>query len=683
MRERIRTCAVIALGPFAQTVAEALPLGAFSGPVVHLRAPAPGLRRHAWMPEALRTASAADLDRSRPGAREGLLASASGVLESNDSALRALSDGPRPTLILLAGLFDPEAVALLDLAARVRARRPELEIVALVALTPPAVDQDGRARAGLALHEIAAAFAGGRWELPDPSGVLTATQVGTELDACLLAWPDGPRWSGVQAASALRDDLAAVPFIQTLGRGLGGLRVVPVRAPSQAVRERLADHLAADALERWVAPGGSEPDLAAVERRIFDGLDRSGTSWLVSLAKRADGLVTEAAELAATDPTAANDLVRGRVPELERELRAEIGAGGKLRNAAEGSRAAWYVTARDRAEEAAGAALTGAGGFFRLVELAQAAPERLAALVETREADATATNVKAALADREAATETLRKAIDKPAGLRLRLLGKQAEQLLTPLKAWRDAIIDHASELDRQATLWAEARLIERLRSDAERAALALQVFEISLREQLSSLRQPTVGANAIPTSGVVVLPGGAVDANDAAASVAQSVDPTDPGLDAVELSSLTGSAEPLIATVRARLRQRLGSAEQSLTLAGALASLPATGPGRAAIDAARSRINIPLLGPRAAAGTELVIAALPADVDPKTLGLPNDVTVVQSGWLEDGLLMRLVADVPVEGLGLRKSALDEAVARLEQRRPNAPDLLWRRFPPA
>ena len=324
-----------------------------------------------------------------------------------------------------------------------------------------------------------------------------------------------------------------------------------------------------------------------------------------------------------------------------------------------------------------------AGGFFRLVELAQAAPERLAALVEAREADATATNVAAAQKDREVATETLRKAIDKPPGLRLRLLGKQAEQLLSPLKVWRDAIIDHASELDRQATLWAEARLIERLRADAEQAALALQLFEISLRQQLSGLRQPKVGANALPTSGVVVLPGGAVDANDAAASVAQGVVPADPGLDSVELSSLTGSAEPLVAAVRGRLRQRLGAAEQRLTLAGALASLPATGPGRAAIDAARSRIDVPLLGPRSAAGTELVIAALPADVDPESLGLPEDVSVVRSGRLEDGLLMRLVADVPVEGLGLRKSALDEAVARLEQRRPDAPDLLWRRFPPA
>ncbi len=683
MRERIRTCAVIALGPFAQGVVQALAPGAFTGPVLSLQAPAPGLRRHAWMPDSLRTTSAADLARSRPGARETLLVTASEALAANDGALRALSDGPRPTLILLAGLFDPEAVALLDLAARVRARRPELQIVALVALTPPATDQDGRARAGLALDEIGAAFAGEQWELPDPSGVLTATQVGTELDACLLAWPDGPRWSRAEAAAALRDDLAAVPFIETLGRGLGGLRVVPVRAPSQAVRERLADHLAADALERWVAPGGSAPDLTAVERGIFKGLDRSGTGWLQSLAQRADGLVAEAEELATTSPAAASDLVRGRVPELERALRAEIGTGGRLRIAAEASRATWYDSARERARSTAGAALVGAGGFFRLVELAQAAPERLAALVEAREADATATNVAAAQADREAATEALRRAIDKPAGLRLRLLGKQADQLLTPLKAWRDAIIDHASELDRQATLWAEARLIERLRADAEQAALVLQLFEISLRQQLSGLREPKVGANALPTSGVVVLPGGAVDANDAAASVARGVAPADPGLDAVELSSLHGSAEPLVEAVRGRLRKRLGAAEQRLTLAGALASLPATGPGRAAIDAARSRIDVPLLGPRSAAGTELVIAALPADVDPEALGLPDDVSVVQSGRLEDGLLMRLVADVPVEGLGLRKSALDEAVARLEQRRPNAPDLLWRRFPPA
>lgn len=681
MRERIRTCAVLALGSFAHTVTQTLPRGAFAGPVVHLEASAPGLRRHAWMPKALHATAITDLHHSRPAAREALLSSATRMLEANDHALRALADGSRPTLILLAGLFDPEAVALLDLAARIRARRPELELIALVALTPPGPDQDGRARAGLALEELGAAFAGAQWELPDASGVLTATQVGTELDACLLAWPDGPRWSAAEAVAALRDSLAAVPFIKTLSPGLGGLRVVPVRAPSEAIRERLADHLAADALERWVAPGGSPPDLAAIERGIFGGLDRSGSSWLVSLAHRADGILADAQELASTDADAASDMVRGRVPELERELQQEIGPGGPLRAAAAGSRGPWYDTARRRAIEAAGAALTGPGGFFRLVELAQAAPERLAALVEAREADAAATDVAAAKADREAATETLRKAIDKPTGLRLRLLGRGAEQLLVPLRVWRDAVIDHASELDRQATLWAEARLIGQLRAEAEQAALALQVFEISLREKLAGLREPSGSANAVPTSGVVVLPGGALHADDAAASVAQSVAPADPGLDSIELASLTGSAAPLVAGVRARLRERLGAAEQSLTLAGALASLPATGPGRAAIDAALSRIEAPLLGPLAGAGGETVLAALPADVDPEALGLPSDVSVVHSSRLEDGLLMRLVANVPVQGLGLRKSALDDATARLEQRRPDAPDLLWRRFP--
>ena len=683
MRDRIRTCAVLALGPFATAVTDALEPGMITGPILPVRAGSPGLRRHAWMPAALRSTPATELGGTRPAAREDLLARAGRILEANDAALSTLAQAPRPTLVLLAGLFDPEAVALLDLAARIRSRRPELELVALVALTPPAGDTEGRARAGLALHELGAAFGGGSWELPDPSGVLTATQVGTELDACLLAWPDGPRWTRTEALAALRDDLAALPWLETLRRGLGGLRVVPVRAPSAAVRERLTDHLAADALERWLAPGGSTPDLRALERQVFGGLDRAGSSWLVSLAHRADALVDEVAALVAADPDGAAALVRGRVPELERELTGEIGPGGPLRKAAEGARAGWYATIRARGVELAGAALVGPGGFFRLIELAQAAPERLAALVEAREADATATEVAPARADRDAATEALRKAIDKPAGLAVRLLGRQRDQLMKPLEAWRDALIEYASELDRQATLRAEARVLARLRSDAEQAALSLQVFEMGLRQRVGSLRQPDSGLNALPTSGVVVLPGGAVDAEGAAAVVADGASAADAGLDQVDPLRLVGDPEPLIDGVRSRLRDRLGAAEQSLTLAGALASLPDAGPGRAAIESARSRISTPMLGPRSAAGPELIVAALPPDVTAEALGLPDDVVVVRSGRLQDGLLVRTVADVPVDGLGLRKSALDEAVARLRERRPNAPDLLWSRFPRA
>ena len=681
MRDRIRTCAVAALGPFAIEVTEALAPGVITGPILPLRARAPGLRRHAWMPAALRSLGADALDRSRPGAREDLLATAGRFLEANDHALAALGGSPKPTLVLLAGLFDPEAVALLDLAARVRSRRPELELIALVALTPPGSDAAARARAGLALQELGAAFAGGEWELPDPSGVLTATQVGTELDACLLAWPDTPRWSRPEAIAALRDDLTALPWLPSLERGLGGVRVVPVRAPSLDVRERLADHLTAEAIEQWLAPGGSAPDLRALEAQLGAGLKRTGSGWLAGVAQTVDALVAEAEELAERDAAAAADLVRGRVPVIERELAGQVGPTGPLRAAADAARSDWYGTARTRALEAAGTALVGPGGFFRLVELAQAAPERLTALAEAREAAAGATEVQAARDERDAATDALRRAIDKPAGLTVRLLGRQRDQLLDPLRAWRDATIEYASELDRRATLRAESRAIGRLRAEAEQAALSLQQFEIGLRSRLEGLRQPGSAANAVPTSGVVVLPGGALDANGAAASVAEGAAPGDAGLGAVDPSGLTGDPDPLIGRVRARVRDRLGTAEQSLTLAGALATLPAAGPGREAIESARSRIAAPLLGPRAQAGAERVIAALPADVTPGALGLPEDVVVVSSGRLQDGLLVRTVADVPVDGLGLRKSALDEAIARLEQRRPDAPDLLWRRFP--
>ena len=683
MRERIRTCALVALGPFAMEVADALPPGTLAGPVLPLRAGSPGLRRHAWMPASLRGASTAELERTRPAAREDLLATAGRVLEENDGALSALGDGPHPTLILLAGLFDAEAVALLDLAARIRSRRPELELVALVALTPPTNDTEGRARAGLALQELGAAFAGQAWELPDPSGVLTATQVGTELDACLLAWPDAPRWSHAEAVAALRDGVCALPWLDALDKGLGGLRVVPVRAPSLAVRDRLADHLTADALEAWMAPGGTAPELDALERQGVHGLPRGGSSWLVTVAQRADGIVDAASALAEGDSAAAADFVRGRVPELERDVAAEIGPAGALRRAAEAARADWYGTVLERSLESAGAALIGPGGFFRLVELAQAAPERLAAQIEARESAAADSQIQAARAERDQATDALRRAIDKPAGLAVRLLGRRRDQLIGPLKAWRDAIVEHASELDRQATLRSEARVLGLLRADAEQAAIALQVFEVALRQHLGALREPGAGLNALPTSGVVVLPGGAVDAEGAAASVAQGAPIADAGLSSVDPLSLRGDPSALIAQVRGRLRLRLGAAEQSLTLAGALATLPTSGPGREAIDSARTRITAPMLGPRSAAGAERVIAALPFGVAPASLDLPDDAVIVRAGRLEDGLLVRTVADVPVEGLGLRKSALDDAVARLEQRRPDAPDLLWRRFPRA
>jgi hypothetical protein len=688
MREQRRACAVLGLGPFARSVIDALPPGAFVGPVSQLELPPAGTRAgHDWLPPGLRGPLAPPLQGTRPGGRLDVLSSGRTHLATHVPALRAFRDrchaaGVTPVLLLVAGLFDPQAAGILDLAAMLRATEAldGVQIVLFGALSPPsgAPEPHASSRAALTLQELDAAAAGATWELPQPTGVLRSSQSGSSLDGTLLVWPSGPRWSADEAAAAVADAMLAAPWLPTLPLGgLGAIRALPVRAPAADVRERLADRLAALSIDRWLGPGAVDAPLEVVEGRLLVSPPRTQDDWLAGVRARLQEVVGGAAALAVSDPEAAADRVRGTVPALDRELQSEIGAEGPMRRSAEDAARRWTAGARAQAlavvEELCARS---DGGGFALIALAQQAQDRLSVLRDAAERQIGASDPGSARAALDAATERLRAAIDKPAGLTVRLLGRGAPRLLEPLQEWNGACEGWAEAIWAQAAARVEAGALAMLLSELRASANALQEFEVQLRSVGESARRGGRAANQRPVRGVVVLPGGAVDPDEAAERLERLGAPG--GGPWLKPRHLLEDPAPRLLELQEHLRTRLGAAEAQLTLAGALASLPEDGPSRAALDRVVGVAQAPLL---AGDGREELVAVLPPDVDPQTLRLPEGTLVARAPRRDDGILVRLAGGFRGGALGLRKAALDEGLSRHAARDPDSPDLSWRRFP--
>ncbi|MCO4773959.1 MAG: hypothetical protein KDA24_28255 [Deltaproteobacteria bacterium] len=688
MREQRRACAVLGLGPFAHSVIERLPAGVPAGPCFSLRlGRAPSRAGHDWLPPALRGPGAPSLVGTRAGGRLDVLAAGRATLRAHEPALatfraRCRDAGVPATLIVLAGLFDAEAAGVLDLAAMLQASESleGVSLVLLAALSPPSNQEEPRssARAALALEELDAATQGGPWELPQPGGVLSSPQTGSPLDAALLVWPSGPRWGADEARTATADAIQALPWLPELpAGGLAGMRSLPVLAPAAELRDRLAERYTAVAVEHWLAPGGATADLADVERRALAGGPREADDWLGGVQRRVDALVQSAEELAAQAPDAAADRVRGEVPALDRELVAEIGAEGPMRRAADDAARRWTAAARAQGRAIADElAADPDGGGFALIELAQLVPERLAELREAAERGVAGVNPGTAREQLDAAAEALREAIDKPAGLSVRLLGRGGPRLMQPLTAWADACIAWAESHWAQAAARVEAGALRMLGSEVLPAANQIQAYEVHLREAVDALRRAGRGANERPTRGVLVLPTGAAGLDEAAERLEGLGGPARRGW--MTLEGLGSDPSPILVALRDQLRARLGPAEARLTLAGALASLPDEGAARAALDLAVRQAAAPLLG---GSGHEDFVAVLPTDVEPAHLGLPEGTRIVLAPRREDGLLVRVAGGFDASALGLRKAALDEGLSRLTTKDPSDPDLLWRRFP--
>jgi|GEM_PF-4970735 len=689
MREQRRACAVLGLGPFAQAVLDGLPDGAITGPIVSLRLGTAGSRAgHDWLPMSLRAPAPPSLVDTRPGGRLDVLAAGRSTLRAHEPTLRAFSDrcrdaGVPAALIVVAGLFDTQAAGLLDLAAMLRASESlgEMQIVLLAALSPPAdrPEPQASARAALSLQELSIANSGAPWELPQPSGVLSSPQSGSSMDASVLVWPSGVRWSQEEAVATVLDVLASLPWLPELPEGgLGAARAVPVRAPAVDVRDRLADRLAALAVDRWLAPGVPVPPLAQIEARALAGAPVDGGDWLDDVRSKLDGLVKEITALAGDAPDAAADRVRGEVPAFDRAVSAELGARGALRAAVDDGVRRWVAGV-----QAQGLAIadelcaTADGGGFALIALAQQVPERLAALRDARDQVQQGATPGEAREVLDVATEALRVAIDKPVGLSVRLLGRGAPRLLEPLQAWRAAADAWATAHWTQTCARAEATALRRLTEQAQAMANRVQEFEVTLRAAAESVRASGRAANQQPLRGVVVLPGGAVDPDEAAEKLEHL---GGEGRGAwLSVHKIGTDPAPILRDLRERLRLRLGAAEAQLTLGGALASLPDDGPSRAALDRVIAQVGAPLLGGE---GREELVAILPPDVEPGDLRLPLGARVVVSPRREDALLVRVAGGFDIAALGLRKAALDEGLSRLTARSPSSPDLLWRRFPP-
>lgn len=682
MKEQPRACAILGLGPFGVSALDGVAPGAFRGPVIPLQIPRATSRSgHDWLPRSLDPAA---LPGTRPGRRLDLLTVGRNLVRPHEVPLRHFANACRAAgvpgaIVLVGALFDPEAASLLDLGALLRASEATagLSLHAVLALRPPTEADEPRAsaRAALALRELAAADAGGDWELPQPGGVLRASQAGLPWDSVGLCWPGGPRWSAAEATGAVLDALASVPWLPEIPTGLWAARALPVHAPAPALRDRLADRLTAAAVDRWLAPPAAP--LPLPEARLLAGRpSEDGVDWFAGVRRRAEAVVAGARE--AGDAEAAADGVRGAVPQLERDLRAEVGPGGPMRRAVDDAARRWLAAVRVQALAVARElAAADSGGGFLLIEAAQQAEERLGVLRDQAEAQARA-DVKGAMEALEEATEALRVAIDKPAAWTVRLLDRKGGRLLAPLQTWLDALLSWASAVQAQSVARAEAHVLSTLARELGQAALPLQGFELALRKAAVGLGRSARAANQEPARGVLVLPGGAVDADDAADALAESLGAGALGLGGGPLEQLLGDPAPVLLELRERLRDRLGPAEASITLAGALGSLPERGGARQALDEGVRSALAPLLP----GATEERVAVLPPDVVPSALRLPEGTAVVRRSRSDDALLVTLAGGFPLETLGLRKAALDEGLTRLRERvGPSDPDLAWERFP--
>lgn len=684
MREQRRACAVLGLGPFAHRVLDSLPAPAPAGPRIYLRLrPAPSRAGHDWLPASLRGPGAPSLEDTRAGRRLDVLASGRATLRAHEPALRGFAGrcrelGVPASLLVVTALFDAESAGLLDLAAILGSMEAldGVDVHVLAALAPPSDASEPRsaARAALTLAELDVAGQGSPWELPQPGGVLVSSQAGMPAESALLVWPAGPRWDTDEAVAAVADAVRGVPWLPEIPTGLAALRCTPVLAPAADLRERLADRAAANTVERWLAPGEARASLEDVESRVLAGAPSEGGAWLERVQRRVGDLRARAAEVARDEPDAAADLVRGEVPALTRQVEAELGVGNELRQGADDAARRWVAGARAQAL-AVGDELCrrGDGGGFALIELLQQAPERLAeraAEAERRVGRANPQGAADALAE---ATEALKRAVDKPAGLKVRLLGKAAPRLLEPLDRWASAFVAWAEAHHLQAAARVEAGALRSLHGELLRAANQAQQFEILLREAAEGLRRSGRAANEAPRRGIVVLPTGAEGLDDAADSLEQLSGVGGQGW--LQATDLAGDPSAGLVTLRDRLRSRLGAAEARLTLGGALASLPAEGPAREELDRKVAAACAPLVGGE---GREETVAVLPPDAEPTDLGIEG--LVVRDPRREDGLLLRLAGGLSAASLGLRKSALDEGLARLVEREPNDPDVLWRRF---
>jgi len=686
MVQQRRACAVLGLGPFAHRVLDRLPAQAPTGPRIYLRLRPAGSRAgHDWLPAALRGPGAPSLEDTRAGRRLDVLASGRATLRAHEPALRGFSArcrerGLPAALLIVTGLFDAEAAGLLDLAALVGSMEA-LDGVAVHlvgALAPPSDAPEPRsaARAALTLAELDAAGQGTPWELPQPGGVLVSSQAGLPAEGAMLVWPAGPRWSDDDAVSAVADVVQGLPWLPDVPVGLGALRCTPVLAPAADLRERLADRAAANTVERWLGPGEARAPLAEVEPRVLAGAPSESTDWLDRVSGRVADLRGRAAEVARDEPDAAADLVRGEVPALARAVEAELGAGRELRRAADDAARRWVAGARAQALAVADELCRQVdGGGFALIELAQEAPERLAELAAAAERRVGGANPQGAATELAEATEALKRAIDKPAGLKVRLLGRAAPRLLEPLDRWAEAFVAWAAAHHAQAAARVEAGALRSLHGDLLRAANQAQQFEVLLREAADGLRRSGRAANEAPHRGIVVMPAGAAGLDDAADSLERLGGVGGQGW--LQAQDLGGDPSAGLIALRDRLRSRLGAAEASLTLGGALTSLPADSPARGELDRRVAAACAPLVG---GDGREETVAVLPPDAELTDLGVEG--VVVRDPRREDGLLLRVAGGLTAASLGLRKSALDEGLSRLVERSPKDPDVLWRRFPP-
>lgn len=594
---------------------------------------------------------------------------------------RCRAAGVPAALVVICGLFDPHAAGLLDLAASLRASESldGMQVVLLAALSPPlgASEPHASARAALSLSELDAALSGAAWELPQPTGVLSSPQSGSPIDATVLVWPSGPRWTEEEAVASSIDALLALPWIPELPQaGLGAARALPVRGPASDVRERLADRLASLAVDRWLAPGTTDLDTDGIQLRVLGGAPGEQTDWLTSVRARVHSIMDEVRELAVSDPESAADRVRGEVPALDRAITGELGAHGVMRRIAEGGARRWTAGAKAQARAVADE-LAGRsdGGGYALIELCQLGPERLALLREAAEKRIGTSDPEGARSRLDVATEVLRTAIDKPAGLSVRLLGRGAPRILEPMTAWCAAFEAWAAAQWAQTAARSEAGALAALGSELLAAGNQIQGFEVRLRQAVDAVRRAGLAANQRPQRGVVVLPGGAIDPEEAAEKL-ERLRPNPGGVWLTAADLLEDPATPL-AALRDQLRSRLGAAEAQLTLAGALSSLPPDGPSREVLDRVVTLAGAPLLG---GAGREEFVAVLPPDVDPADMHLPEGTLIVPAPRRDDALLVRVAGGFGIAALGLRKAALDEGLSRLQTRKPTSPDLLWRRF---
>ena len=666
---------------------DGLPAGALAGPCVSLGlASASSHAGHDWLPLALRAPDAPSLVGTRPGGRLDVLAGGRTALRMHEAALlmfrdRCRAEGVPATLVVVCALFDAEAAGLLDLAASLRATESldGMQVVLLSALSPPvgASEPEASARAALSLSELDTALSGSAWELPQPTGILSSPQSGSPIDATILIWPSGPRWTQEEAVSSSLDALLALPWLPELPQaGLGAVRAIPVRGPTPDVRERLADRLAGIAVDRWLAPGDTDLDPSAIQLRVLRGAPSEQTDWLEHVRGRLESLLTEVRELAISDPSSAADRVRGSVPALDREIQSELAAHGRMQKGVEDASRRWSAGARAQALAVADELVArAAGGGYALIQLCQLGPELLAVVKESAEKRIGASDPSGARSRLDAATEELRLAIDKPAGLSVRLLGRGAPRVMAPVKVWCEAFEAWAAAEWTQAVARSESLALNVLGAELLEVGNQIQSFEVRLRQAVAAVGRADRAANQRPERGVAVFPGGAIDSEEAAEKL-EGLGPHIGGA-WLKASDLLEAPATLLSALRDRLRSRLGAAEKQLTLAGALSSLPSEGASRETLDRVVMQAGAPLLG---GVGREELVAVLPPGVKPADMHLPEGSVAVEAPPMDDALLVRIAGGFGPAALGLRKAALDEGLRRLQERDPKCPDLLWRRF---